>query len=222
MIEDGLSYPVRGDWIGRVIIGGVLGFLSVLVLPAIVLQGYFVDVLRASANGNDTPPEFSDWGQLLVDGVVGIVIALVYALIPMIVIGGIATVFIGGGSAVGGDGGGLFAGIGIVSILLLIPLVFIIYYSIPAALTAYATQGSIGAAFSVGNIKPVLLSGSYLIASLAPIIIAVILWIATTILSITVIGLVLVPFLQFYGQVAIFRMFGLAYGDVTSGRSTAV
>jgi len=46
MLEDGLSYPVRGDWIGRTIIGAVLGFLSFLVLPAVFLMGYFVRVLR--------------------------------------------------------------------------------------------------------------------------------------------------------------------------------
>jgi branched-chain amino acid transport system permease protein len=37
MLEDGLSYPIRGDWIGRIVIGGILGLLSVLLLPAFVI-----------------------------------------------------------------------------------------------------------------------------------------------------------------------------------------
>jgi len=41
-----------------------------------------------------------------------------------------------------------------------------------------------------------------------PIVVAVITWIATAVLAVTVVGLLLVPFVQFYGQVAVFRMFG--------------
>ena len=28
MLEDGFSYPLRDDWIGRIVIGGVLGWLG--------------------------------------------------------------------------------------------------------------------------------------------------------------------------------------------------
>jgi len=69
MLEDGLSYPIRGDWIGRIIIiGGVLGFLSVLLLPAFVIVGYLVRVLEQTIDGEDVPPEFDDWGDLLMKG----------------------------------------------------------------------------------------------------------------------------------------------------------
>jgi hypothetical protein len=214
MLEDGFSYPVRGDWIGRMIIGGVLGFFSFLILPAIILYGYFVEVLRTTARGEDEAPTFSDWGEMIKDGFIGIVISVAYAIIPFVIIGGISTVFLSGGAALGGDGGGALAGLGFISLLLLIPLVFVIYYIVPAAITAYAIEDQIGAAFSFSILKPILLSGSYFIAVLAPILVAVVIWIATSVLAITIIGLLLVPFLQFYGQVAIFRMFGLAYRDV--------
>jgi len=86
-----------------------------------------------------------------------------------------------------------------------------VYYAVPAALTAYATQGSIGAAFDISVLKPVLLRSEYLIAVLAPLVVAVLLWIVTAVLAVTIVGLLLVPFVQFYGQVAVFRMFGTAF-----------
>jgi hypothetical protein len=220
MIEDGLSYPFRDEWIGRTIIGGVLGFFSFLILPAIVLLGYIVDALRATAQGSDSAPEFSDWGQMIKDGFVALVILFVYSFVPTAVIGGIAVVFVGGGAALGGDGGGLLAGFGLISVLLAIPLLFIIYYTVPAALTAYATNDSVGAAFSFSILKPILLSGEYLVATFAPILIGVVIWIVTGVLSITVIGLVFVPFIQFIGQLSIARMFGLAYKSNANKNTT--
>lgn len=44
-----------------------------------------------------------------------------------------------------------------------------------------------------------------------PLVIAVISWIVVVILALTVIGIVLVPFVQFYFQVSIFRMFATAF-----------
>ncbi|RJX43625.1 hypothetical protein DM826_05075 [Halonotius aquaticus] len=221
MLEDGFSYPLRGEWVGRTIIGGILGYFSVLILPAIILYGYFVEVLRTTARGRDEAPEFDDWGEMIKDGVIGLVISIVYAIIPFGIVGIISTVFLGGGAALGGDGGGALAGLGFLTLLLLIPLVFVIYYIVPAAITAYATEDKISAAFSFSILKPILLNGSYFIAVLTPVLVAVVIWIATTVLAITVIGLLLVPFLQFYGQVAIFRMFGLAYRDVATGSATS-
>jgi hypothetical protein len=207
---------MRGDWVGRIIIGGVLAILSILVIPAFVLFGYLVEVARDTIGGGNEPPEFANWGELLKDGLIAIIISLVYSAVPVVVIGGISAVLLGGGSAVGGDGGGILAGFGILSIFLLIPIFFLIYYIVPAAISAYADQDSIGAAFSLNRLKPVLLSSSYVVAVLFPIIIGVAIQVATAVLAITVVGLVLVPFLQFYGNVAVFRMFGNAYQESTN------
>ena len=117
MLEDGFSYPLRGEWVGRTIIGGILGYFSVLILPAIILYGYFVEVLRTTARGRDEAPEFDDWGEMIKDGVIGLVISIVYAIIPFGIVGIISTVFLGGGAALGGDGGGALAGLGFLTLL---------------------------------------------------------------------------------------------------------
>ncbi len=93
-------------------------------------------------------------------------------------------------------------------------MLFLIYYAVPAALSAYAARGEIGAAFDLDLLKPTLLSTEYLVAVLMPIVVAVVIWIVTAVLAITVVGILLLPFVQFYGQVAVFRMFGSAFASV--------
>ena len=226
MFEDGLSYPARGDWLGRTVIGGLLFAFSFLIIPAILVTGYLIDALERTVAGDEEPPAFADWGDLFVRGLVGTAIGIVYSVVPLVVFGGVAFVLFGviGVAGGAGDAGGAVAGLGVVALLLLgllfIPVVFLIYYLVPAALTNYAIEGEIGAAFDFETIKPILLSSEYLVAVLLPLVVAVLLWIATSILSVTIVGLLLVPFLQFYGQLAVFRMFGSAFRTV-SGRSGA-
>ena len=214
MLEDGLSYPVRGDWVGRIIIGGVLGFLSILLLPAFVIVGYLVRVLERTIGGEDVPPEFDEWGDLLMKGVIGTIITIAYTVIPVVVYAVVVTVVGGASGAIGGDAGALVGVVGVLLALAFIPVLFLIYYAVPAALSAYAARGEIGAAFDPDLLKPALLSTEYLVAVLMPIVVAVITWIITAVLVVTVVGILLLPFVQFYGQVAVFRMFGSAFATV--------
>jgi len=214
MLEDGLSYPIRGDWIGRIIIGGVLGFLSVLLLPAFIIVGYLVRVLERTIGGEEVPPEFNEWGDLLMKGVMGTIITIAYTVIPVVVYGVVVAVVSGTGGAIGGDAGALIGVVGVLLALAFIPVLFLIYYAVPAALSAYAARGEIGAAFDPDLLKPTLLSTEYLVAVLMPIVVAVITWIVTAVLLVTVVGILLLPFVQFYGQVAVFRMFGSAFATV--------
>lgn len=214
MLEDGLSYPVRGDWVGRILIGGVLSFLSVLLLPVFILMGYWVRVLEETIAGEEEPPEFNDWGDLFTKGVIGTVIALAYAIVPTIAYSVVVFGLIGVGAGIGGDGGGLIAGLGFVTMFAIIPLMLLIYYIVPAGLTNYAREGTIGAAFDISAMKPILLSAEYLAAVLFPMAVAVALMIVNSVLIFTVIGAVLVPFVGFYSNVAIFRMFGNAFAKV--------
>ena len=221
MLEDGLSYPVRGEPIGRLIIGGVLGFLGFLILPLFALQGYLYKVLEGTINGENKPPEFTNWGELMAKGIGVTVIGFVYSVVPVVIWLVVTGAFLGTGSAVGGDAGGLLAGLGALSMLLFIPVLLLIYYLVPAATANYAHEGDLMAAFSLGSIADVVLSGEYLLAVLMPIVIAVLVFVVTFVLMLTIIGGVLIPFVQFYAQVAIFRMFGTAFASV-KGRSGTV
>lgn len=220
MLEDGLSYPLRGDWVGRIVIGGVLGLLSVLVIPTFALLGYLVRVLERTVAGDDEPPEFDDWGDLLAKGVVATLIALAYSVVPVVLYGVFVTVVAGIGSGVGGDLGALIGVTGALLAVAFLPVLLFIYYAVPAALTAYAARGEASAAFDVDLLKPTLFSVEYLLAVLAPILVAIGVFVVSVVLIVTIVGAVLVPFVQFYGQVAVFRMFGAAFADQTDDIDT--
>ncbi|MFC4544157.1 DUF4013 domain-containing protein [Halosolutus amylolyticus] len=220
MLEDSLSYPMRGDWIGRILIGGVLTALSVLLIPAFLIMGYYVRVLERTIGGSEDPPEFDEWGELFVDGLKATVIAFVYSVVPTVAYLFVVFGLIGAGGAIGGDGGGLLAGVGLMTMLLIVPLMFVIYYLVPAALANFASEGTLGAAFDFDALKPVLLSSDYVVAILMPFVVGVALNIVGFILGITVIGLLLVPFVSFYAYISIFRMFGLAFEKSNGGAST--
>lgn len=232
MLEDGLSYPLYGDSaLGRIIIGGLLGFGSFLIIPAFALMGYLVWVLGGAARGEKEPPAFDDWGEMIVDGLKATVVTLVYGVIPFVLV--FVSIFvIAGGGATGSEAGmGILGSIGLLGILVSVVAMFVLYYLIPAALTNMALEGAIGSAFDFGTIKQVVLSVEYLVAWLIPFILAFIANIITAVLAVTIIGLVAIPFLQFYIQVAAFYMFGAAFGkvvgvagatDTSSGDVTAV
>lgn len=214
MLEDGLSYPLNGDSaLGRIVIGGLLGFGSFLIVPAIALMGYLVWVLEGAARGDEEPPAFEDWGEMIVDGLKAIVVSLVYGIIPFALVFVSFFVVLGGASA-GDSAGGILGGIGALGILVSLVAMFLLYYLIPAALTNMALEDSFGAAFDFGTIKQAVLSVDYLVAWLIPFVLAALVNVVVLLLSITVVGLVVVPFLQFYVQVAAFYMFGVAFGKV--------
>lgn len=103
-IEAVLRYPTRReDWVKTLLIGGVLTLFSVLVVPAIVVSGYVLAVIRGRTVGEQAPPGFGDWGTLFVDGLKTWVVGVVYAIIPvavgLLVFGGAVAAFASGTDA---------------------------------------------------------------------------------------------------------------------------
>jgi hypothetical protein len=214
MLEDGLSYPTQGDrWIGRFLIGAGLTLFSVLIVPAIFVVGYLVRALEHTIRREPEPPEWDDWGGLFVDGLKATVVTFVYSIVPFAVFGTIAVVLLGAGGSIGDTGGGLIAGLGALTLLLMIPATMIVYYFIPAAVGNMARKDSFAAAFDPGVIRRVAFSVEYLTAVLLPILISLVVNFVTAFLAFTIVGLIFVPFVVFYGQLAIFHMFGIAFRD---------
>lgn len=215
MLEEGISYPLQGDdAITRIVIGGVLGLVSFLIVPAFALVGYLVWVLAGAARGEEEPPAFEDWGTMTVDGLKATAVAIVYGIVPFVLVF-VSILVTTGGAASGNDAAaGIFGGLGIFGLLVSFLAMFVLYYLIPAALTNMALEGSMSAAFDVATIKEAVLSADYLVAWLVPFVIAFVVNIVVFVLALTVIGLLFVPFIQFYVQVAVFYMFGSAFGKV--------
>lgn len=225
MFEDALRFPWTGEKkIETLAIGGVLTLLGVFLVPILFVYGYLIRVIRQTASGEvDEPPAFSDWKELLVDGLIGFVISLVYTLIPGIVITVGAVVVFGSFGIVGsaatdsGSGGVLAAGgllIALVIGLLSLVLFLVAVYVVPAAVAAFARSGEFGSAFSPSVLRPMLTDRRYAMAWVVAVAIAVLAQIVGGAASATGVGAILVPFLTFYGNVAGAYAIGVGIADM--------
>lgn len=221
MLEEGFSYPAKGEnALGRNIIGGLLVAFSILIVPALAYYGYLVRVLRSTVAGDPDPPEFEDWGEMIFDGIKMLVITVVYGIVPFAIAGFIVVFGVVGGAAAGDTaGGGIVAGFGFLGILVFFFASLVLLYVLPAALTNFATEENVGAAFDFTTIGTVLTSSDYVIAWLLPVVVYMVVSVINFILGLTIIGLVLVPWVTFYAFVAIFQMFGQAYAKAIESES---
>lgn len=217
MIEEAINYPRDGDdALTTILIGGVLGLLSVLVVPVFLLLGFSVRVLRSVEAGEETPPTFGDWGELLVDGLKAFAIAFVYAIVPLIVLAATA-----GGTIVAAVSGdvtpGAVAG-ALVGFLLAGLLWLLAFYVIPAAVASFASEGRVGAAFDTAVLRRVLLDGRYATAWLVAFAFFVVAGVVVGILSVVPpLGFVVGAFLDFYVAVAAAYLYGHAFMDASIG-----
>jgi hypothetical protein len=195
--ESILTYPTeRDDWVRTVLIGGVLVFLGVFLIPLIMVYGYALRVIRGSLAGETEPPVFEEWGDMLVEGIQGWIVGLIYMLIPLVVaaitVGGAMMALVTGGSP-GAAAGGLAFGFVLSGVL---SLVF--GYVAVAAIVNFARKQEFGAAFDFGTLRRVLVHRDYAVAWLVS---AVILAVVGLVGSIPVIGWLIVPFASFYALV---------------------
>jgi hypothetical protein len=217
MLEEGLSYPGWGErWTGRFIIGSTLVLLGLLLLfPLVPLYGYLMRAMGASAQGQDRPPQWSNWTGLTLEGARALVVSFVYALIPN-VIGGIvlALVFFlfAGGGAVGGESGQVLAGGGllvlVVGVLVVLVVEAVVIYLLPAALLNVAADGTIGGAFDLGGVSEIAFSGAYITALVHLLFVWFVTLVVGSVLSVTV---VLLPPVLFWSGLVTARLFGVAY-----------
>ncbi|WP_348610135.1 DUF4013 domain-containing protein [Halobaculum rarum] len=212
MLEDALGYPLRtDDRVATLIVGGALIVASVFVLPAFVLQGYLVRVLRSAASGEREAPSFTDWGKLFVDGVKLVVVQAAYGLVISIpIVAAVASFFLGG--VTGSEAG--IAAFGTVSLLLLLLaalLSILVAYVLPAAMTNFALAGELSAAFDVEALREAALSGRYLVGVLFGVVLGGVINIVASPFALILIG---IPGL-FYGQVVAHYCFGRGFAEAT-------
>lgn len=220
MISDSLNYlRTSENWVKTVLVGGILTLLGFLVVPAILVFGYLVRVVRATMRGDDTVPSFDDWGELGIDGLKATIITLVYALVPTVVagllIGGSVLTFSVGGN---GSSGGLAALGGValfVGVVAMFVLGLLAMYAIPAAVANFAETGELGAGFRFGELRPALTSGKYFTAWISGFAVVVAGSIVAGVLNVVpLLGFVAGGFVGFYAAVAAYYLVGHAWGDL--------
>lgn len=222
MIEDALSFPRNSDdWLRTIVIGTLLGFFSFLIVPGLIIQGYLLRAARAAADGQQRPPDFSDWGELLVDGVKAFVVAFVYGIVPAVIVVGVLSVLAGGAalSAFSGDPGAA-AGFGIAIaafVLLALPLLIVIGYLTVVAQLHFAITGDLGAAFRLGEVVRIGFDLDFFVAFLLALVVGIALSVVGGILVVVLVGFLVF----FYAGVVMFYIYGRGYADATGRAAEA-
>lgn len=224
MLEAALRYPTSGEeGLERLFVGGVLVLLSVFVLPAFLVYGYLVRSLAAVAAGEEEPPAFDEWEGLFVDGIKAFVVAFVYGIVPVLLAFSVFVPVSVVTSVDGNEPSGVLAGIGLLAFLLLVTLAIAVAYVIMAALSNFAVEGRIGAAFDLRTIGRFATSGPYVLAIVLAIVVQVILGAAITAAVVFTFGLalfVLIPlgaFINFWVYLVTVYLFGAAYREAMVG-----
>jgi hypothetical protein len=219
MIDGDFSYPTnRADWIKTVLIGGVLSFFGILLIPLFVVYGYVIRVVRATIDGEDEPPVFEEWGDLLVEGLKAWLIGVVYMLVPLIVglvlIGGSIAAMTAGGRAGAGAGAAGFLG----GFLVTTVLALVFGYAAAAAIVTFAREERFGAAFDVGAVRSLVTDADFAVSWIVSLVGFLL---AGAVTGIPFIGWLLGPFASFYALVVAGRLWGGGYLEATDGTTDA-
>ena len=221
MIEASLNYLRESDdAVVTLLIGGVLLLASPLLIPAFAVLGYVVRVLRRTADGDDEPPVFDAWGELLVDGLKAFVVAFVYSLLPLGVVAVAAGLSIGTLVVVPG---GETAGVGTVVVGLIVLVAGLVsllvslvgLYVTPAALAAVADSGRVGDGFALGTLWGVISKRAYATGWLTAAVVVLAGSLAVGVLSVVpILGTIAGLFVQFYALVAAAAIVGWTWAAV--------
>ena len=210
------------QWISKLLIGAVMSVLSFLIIPAFILQGYLVKIVRQVMDGNDSElPEWMDYGKLLRDGFFVTIGQLIWAL-PFILLMLIVGLVTGGlGSVVDSSGdmvGAATTGAGLLLACLVLLTVIAFLFLTPALLIQYAREGEFGALFRFSEIFDIIRDHmadiliAFLVSVVAVLAISVVMGVVGIVpclgwIAAMLIGLAMGPYIQFvtghlYGQIA--------------------
>lgn len=164
MLEKSLVYPQRDGW-RTVLIGGLLTIFGFLVIPAFIVYGYTIRVLRSAALNEKTTPRFENGTNLFVDGLKATGISVAYIIVPYMVV--FIALFGGIFMARGNDSTGAVVAV-LLALIALVGFVFLFVaaYVLPVALTNFALEDRFGAAFEFRTIANAAFSRDYAVAVL--------------------------------------------------------
>lgn len=226
MFEAALRYPTNGEKaLERLLIGGVLVILSPFVLPIFLVYGYLVRSLAAVAAGEEEPPAFDEWEELFVDGLKAFVVAFVYGIVPFVLVVAFFVPVSVTTSMTADRPSSVVTGLGIVAFLVMVVVSLAVAYVVMAALSRFAVEGRIGAAFEFGEIGRLATSEPYVIAIVLAIVLQLIVGAVIFAAVLFTLGLalfVLVPlgaFINFWTYLVTIYLFGAAYREAM-GTST--
>ena len=78
-ISDSLQYPIK-NWVKMIILG------IILIIPIVnfIGMGYYLRIIKSNLTGLDELPDFRSVAELFIDGIKILIVAIIYAIIPLI------------------------------------------------------------------------------------------------------------------------------------------
>jgi hypothetical protein len=188
-----LKYPFQdSDWLTKLIVGGLLNLVPVANLLS---AGFSLEAMRMGTQGHEKLPEWENWLDKFVLGLMGAIISVIYSLIPIILMTA------GGLGSDGATGAGLLLGT---------MALFLVAFLMPMIMANYVARQQFGAAFSLGEVfdhlKVVL--GDFIVAWVLAIVIAFFMFL---VMFIPIVGWIIALFAGFYIQVVFANIFGQLY-----------
>ena len=149
--------------IKKLLIGSIIGIIPVVNLIA---SGYAAKTARDTMNGNNNLPEWENWENLFITGLIVMIIGIIYS-IP-----GFILILVGAGSMLIGIIGGEVAAASMLSILagsgviMLFGGLFLLaaMFLTPMAIMHYVDKNSFSAAFDFGDIFSKVFTGQYIVS----------------------------------------------------------
>ncbi len=180
----GIGAPFKDPaWITKSLLGGVW---AVVPFTGFALTGYYLDYIRNTAHGQETPlPEWSLFGRYWVRGLLASIALFVYMLpaVVLMFLGIISLIPVSMSSSYGSDmmdfytgAESLMAGWFCLALVLAVIYMILVWIFVAAALTHYAMHEEFGSAFAFGEIKRRLSTpgASYMTALLMSIVISIV------------------------------------------------
>ncbi|MEA3441044.1 MAG: DUF4013 domain-containing protein [Chloroflexota bacterium] len=209
------------DWVSKLLIGVLVSLVPILNFA---FMGYLVQLVLNVSEGIAHPlPDWSDFGDKFVKGLIMVVAGFIYAL-PIVILIGImggtgALADLSTGGEISDVAGALLAGVGVLfaCLIALYGLALIFFYY--GMTIHFSREGTFGSCFQIGKIINLISSnlGEYLTAWLVSLLFGFVLTIAAgiafTFLSIIIcIGWILMfllaAFLTVWPNIVIFHLFG--------------
>lgn len=218
MIEEGISYPIRSDnWVAQHIIGGMLWLFSWLLFPAFFIFGYYMDASKRIIQGDDEPPDFDDWGELLILGLKGTAVSIIYTTVPVVLVVMLAILVWMFGLGLGSTG---FTATGVALIFVAIIVYLLSLYILPASLIHMTMEDDLTAAFHMETIAHICMSGGYILSSLVTVVIGIVGLIAMAVFSTITFGIgsLFVPFFTHTFYLAAVSFYAENYRDLLGQR----
>lgn len=142
------------DWVKKIAIGGVAGLLGVIIfIPIFVVPGYMLQLIKNVRDNQPNPlPEWDNLGEMFIKGLIVSAIALVYNIIPPILIMCPLIPLIYLTDQAGPDMAGAIALLINCFICVGIAVFILVNLLVPAAFIRYANYDSFAAAFQIREI----------------------------------------------------------------------